>query len=190
MNHDRLALYALALAILAFLVVALLVLNSALRAGTPPAAQEAPHIAALRVDDRGWGTPSWTAGAASAYPTPGVTAPGPPPSSRAAPGTLRAVTRPASARLSGWATYFAAPNGTAAAGPALRRLIGAGWRGTWVVVCGQDHRGCATVRLTDWCACGDRRGLPTLIDLDFDTVARLGWDTGDGVYRVQVEPLR
>ena len=168
MNHDRLALYALALAILAFLVVALLVVNSALRAGTPPAAQEAPHIAALRRGMDGPSPASWTAGAASASATPGVTAPGPPPSSRAAPATRRAS---ASARLSGWATWYRYVPGGAAAGPALRRALGAGWRGSRVTVCAAR---CVRVTLSDWCWCpkGNR-----IVDLDarsFAVLAPLG----------------
>lgn len=86
----------------------------------------------------------------------------------------RPTTRPGSGR-SGWATYFAAPAGTAAAGPALRRLLGKAWRGSLVDVCAAS--GCVQVRLTDWCACGPRKGRPTLIDLataDFASLAPLG----------------
>jgi hypothetical protein len=69
------------------------------------------------------------------------------------------------------ATWFAAPRGTAAAGPALRAALGKGWRGERVRVCSGGE--CVTVRLTDWCACGPRHGTPTLIDLGRDSFSRL-----------------
>jgi hypothetical protein len=79
-----------------------------------------------------------------------------------------------SGRVGGWATYYAYHKGQAAAGPALRRALGAGWRGMTVTVWnGARH---VTVRLTDWCACGPRHGVPTIIDLDtrdFDDLAPL-----------------
>jgi hypothetical protein len=67
---------------------------------------------------------------------------------RPAMGPVR-VDVPPSARgriLTGRASWFAAPDGTAAAGPALRAFLGH-WRGQRVMVCG---RSCVTVRLTDW----------------------------------------
>ena len=50
--------------------------------------------------------------------------------------------------LRGTASWFRAPAGTAAAGPALRAALGVHWRGQRVRLCGPA--GCATVRLTDW----------------------------------------
>jgi hypothetical protein len=80
----------------------------------------------------------------------------------------------ASGRTRGWATYYAYHEGQAAAGPALRKMLGANWRGMTVTVWnGARH---VTVRLTDWCACGPRHGEPTIIDLDtrdFDDLAPL-----------------
>jgi hypothetical protein len=59
----------------------------------------------------------------------------------------------------------------AAAGPALRRSLGKGWRGTRVAVC-LDGR-CVRVTLADWCACGPRHGRPTLLDLSDGAFRRL-----------------
>jgi hypothetical protein len=78
------------------------------------------------------------------------------------PGKPRATTRPAQGR-SGVATWFRAPAGTAAAGPALRAALGRDWRGRVVTVNG------IRVRLTDWCACGHGR----IIDLNAGTFARI-----------------
>ena len=75
-----------------------------------------------------------------------------------------------SVQLGGVATWFDAAQGTAAAGPALRNALGSDWRGSIVTVCAD---GCVTVRLTDWCACGDRNGKDTLIDLDRRDFARI-----------------
>ena len=108
-------------------------------------------------------TPTTSSGAASAtaalHPVP----------SRAPKPTKRPV-RPAHG-LSGVATWFRAPKGTAAAGPALRASLGKSWRGSVVRVCSGGR--CVRVRLTDWCACGPRHGQPTLVDLGADSFARL-----------------
>jgi hypothetical protein len=69
--------------------------------------------------------------------------------------------------LQGWATYFDAKSGTAAAGPLLRS---GDWRGRVVTVCAGE---CVVVRLTGWCACGSRHGKPTLLDLAKSDFARL-----------------
>jgi hypothetical protein len=83
------------------------------------------------------------------------------------------------APLQGWATYFDAKAGTAAAGPLLRS---GDWRGRVVTVCAGE---CVTVRLTDWCACGSRHGKPTLIDLARADFARLA-PTSQGVVWVTI----
>jgi hypothetical protein len=85
----------------------------------------------------------------------------------------------AGAPLKGWATYFDAKAGTAAAGPLLRS---GDWRGRVVTVCAGE---CVTVRLTDWCACGSRHGKPTLIDLARADFARLA-PTSQGVVWVMI----
>jgi hypothetical protein len=70
--------------------------------------------------------------------------------------------------LQGWATYFDAKSGTAAAGPLLRS---GDWRGRVVTVCAGSR--CLVTALTDVCACGPRHGKPTLLDLAKSDFARL-----------------
>lgn len=73
-----------------------------------------------------------------------------------------------SAEHDGVATWYDdGPGIYAAAGPELRN---GAWRGSTVDVCG---KACIPVRLSDWCACGDRAGLPTLLDLSADAFARV-----------------
>lgn len=86
--------------------------------------------------------------------------------------------------LAGLATWYNdGPGYYAAAGPALRRAIGPGWRDRIVTVC---VRRCITgVRLSDWCACGKRNGRNTVLDLSLFTFARLG-PPGRGVMEVTV----
>lgn len=85
--------------------------------------------------------------------------------------------------ISGWATYYDAPRSSdAAAGPALRRALGRHWRGSTVQVCASS---CVVVRLTDWCACGKRHGIPTVLDLDDQAFASIG-KLSSGVIRVRV----
>lgn len=90
--------------------------------------------------------------------------------------------------LRGWATWYATgPGGlTAAAGPALRKAIGPGWRGSRVLVARAGSLRGIEVRLVDWCACGPRHGEPTILDLSdeaFDALGRLS----SGVMRVVVD---
>ena len=85
--------------------------------------------------------------------------------------------------LQGVATWYDAPSPSdAAAGPGLRT---GDWRGRQVRVCATE---CVVVRLTDWCACGDRNGRPTLIDLDDEAFARIA-PLSAGVVSVTVEPV-
>jgi hypothetical protein len=91
----------------------------------------------------------------------------------------------------GLATWYDAPSLTdAAAGPALRRALGRTWRGSWVRVThvGDGDARWVVVRLTDWCACGDRNGRPTVIDLDDRAFAELA-SLGAGVIKVTVERI-
>lgn len=91
------------------------------------------------------------------------------------------------ASLRGTATWYDAPSRTdAAAGPALRRALGSGWRGSWVRV--SSGGASVAVRLTDWCACGPRNGTPTVIDLD-DRAFRVLAPLSRGVIRVAVVPI-
>lgn len=90
--------------------------------------------------------------------------------------------------VAGWSTWYAWRPGEAAAGPALRRALGPGWRGSIVTVCAHSQNlrvTCARVVLSDWCLCGSRHGRPTVIDLDARTFARLA-PLSRGVIRVEV----
>jgi hypothetical protein len=87
------------------------------------------------------------------------------------PTAERKAPRPPRMARGGVATWFAAPAGTAAAGPALRRFLGRDWRGSVVRVCAAGR--CIRVALTDGCACRARSGRPTFVDLAAADFARL-----------------
>jgi hypothetical protein len=95
------------------------------------------------------------------------------PASEAAvpPGAQLPVTASMGGTIAGIATWFASPQNVSAAGPALRRALGPGWRGSHVRVCSGGR--CAVTTLGDACWCPDRRGVPVVIDLDDDVFARL-----------------
>ena len=93
--------------------------------------------------------------------------------------TRQTAIRPSTAGLHGSATWFAAPRGTAAAGPALRAFLGPHWRGKTVLVCSGGR--CVRALLSDWCACGGGR----VIDLDRRLFAALAAPSR-GVLRVTV----
>ena len=93
--------------------------------------------------------------------------------------TRQTAIRPSTVALEGRATWFVAPSGTAAAGPALRAFLGKNWRGTVVTVTANGRT--VTARLTDWCACGHGR----VIDLDRRLFAQLA-PPSRGVLRVTV----
>ena len=84
--------------------------------------------------------------------------------------------------VSGTASWFRSPADVSAAGPALRRWLGPGWRGTHLRACAGDR--CVLTVVADWCRCPDR-----LIDLDDDAFARLA-PLAVGVIAVEVELLR
>ncbi len=86
--------------------------------------------------------------------------------------------------IGGLATWYDAPPGQAAAGPDLRAALGPNWRGQIVTV-SHDGRS-VSVKLSDFCACGDRGGKPTLIDLDDASFARLA-PLSAGVIEVSIE---
>ena len=67
------------------------------------------------------------------------------------------------APLSGTASWYRYHEGQAAAGPALRQMLGPDWRGMTVQVCAAT---CISVVLTDWCQCYRGTGRERLIDLD------------------------
>jgi len=86
--------------------------------------------------------------------------------------------------LRGLATWYdAGPGHYAAAGPVLRDALG-DFRGQSVTVC-HDGR-CTAVRLTDVCACGERAGVPTLLDLSADAFRDLA-PLSAGVIDVSIE---
>jgi hypothetical protein len=85
--------------------------------------------------------------------------------------------------LGGYATWYATPGYTAAAGPVLRDVLG-DWRGQWITVESGDRS--VTLQLTDWCACGERHGLPTLLDLSDAAFSELA-PLSAGVVRVSIE---
>jgi hypothetical protein len=90
------------------------------------------------------------------------------------------------ALIGGKATWYDDGSGYyGAAGPVLREALGGdpAFRGQTVRVCADE---CVLVRLTDWCACGDRGGVPTLIDLSPDAFARLA-PLSAGVIDVTIE---
>ena len=78
--------------------------------------------------------------------------------------------------VSGLASWYRYRPGQAAAGPALRRWLGATWRGTAVRVCATA---CTIVRLTDWMR-ADR-----LVDLDRASFAQLA-NPAVGLVRVTI----
>ncbi len=98
------------------------------------------------------------------------------------PGSV--LTSMSATSLSGYATWYATPGLTGAAGPALRAALGGdpAFRGQRVTVC-RDR--CVTVTLTDWCACGSRAGEPTLVDLSDDAFLRLA-PLSSGVIEVAI----
>ena len=99
-----------------------------------------------------------------------------------APATSEPTAKP-SARTHGVASWFAAPAGTAAAGPALRRLLGKDWRGQHVRVSAGGRS--VVVALTDWCQCYRGEDRERIIDLSRGAFAALA-DPSRGVLRVTI----
>jgi len=185
---DRWAVLGLILALVFFMVVLILTLNEPTRAEAPRGSPQAPHIVIpvpSASSDDPWVAPTLARPEKSDVPpTPGLVGTHPP----------RHATS-ASSRLVGVATWYDnGPGLYAAAGPALRRWLGAAWRGRAVTVCAGSA--CVRVRLTDWCACGPRPAGPTLLDLSRDAFAWIApkvlvkghWQPfmGAGVLRVEV----
>jgi len=148
-----------------------------------------PQPAAQIIPPAGWGFDEADPGRQTAVPSAATaeppraaptagTAPSPTIGTRAASTEAPRAAKP----LSGYATWYAAPSGTAAAGPAVRRSLD-GWRGRSVTVCGTR---CVRVELADWCACGKRHGEPTLLDLAPDAFRAVCGTLSMGVCRVTV----
>ena len=103
---------------------------------------------------------------------------GTPPVNDVAAATSLAVGAP----LQGYATWYDAPPGTAAAGPDLRAWLG-DWRGRVVTVSVGGRS--VTVALTDACWCPARNGVSVLVDLSRTDFAKLAAPS-IGVLRVRV----
>lgn len=90
------------------------------------------------------------------------------------------------ALIGGKATWYDdGPGLYGAAGPDLREAMGGdpAFRGQAVQVCAES---CVIVVLRDWCACSDRNGVPTIIDLSPDAFRRLA-PLSTGVITVEIE---
>lgn len=85
--------------------------------------------------------------------------------------------------IGGRASWYDWRTGEAAAGPALRDLLGKDWRGSRVRVCSGSR--CVLVRLTDWCQCYRGTDRERLIDLDDRAFAALA-QLSRGVIRVEI----
>ena len=87
------------------------------------------------------------------------------------------LTESPSPSVAGRASWYHWRPGEAAAGPALRALLGPNWRGRTVLVSQRTCNGtsCSTttskVRLTDWCQCYRGEARERLVDLDRRTFA-------------------
>lgn len=87
------------------------------------------------------------------------------------------------APVTGTASWYHHIAGQAAAGPALRRMLGPTWRGRVVRVCGNGR--CVKVKLTDWCQCYKDTARERIVDLDVRSFAVL-FPPSRGVGRVTV----
>jgi hypothetical protein len=85
--------------------------------------------------------------------------------------------RPSGTALHGLSTWYAYRSGEAAAGPALRAMLGKGWRGQTVLVNG------VPVRLTDYMGTTNR---VKVIDLDDGLFRRICGPLSRGVCKVTV----
>lgn len=139
-----------------------------------------PHV------ERGTGTLQIVSRPVESYPADRFAVPlGGVPSPVAAPAVMPEPGTIDTPAIGGVATWYDAPSERdAAAGPALRSLLGSHWRGSVVTVCTTT---CITTTLTDWCACGSRHGKATLLDLDRRAFARLA-PLSAGVVTVTVSP--
>ena len=169
----------------AALVIALVWLSLAPR----PALQPEPVLITVPGTDD---SPSAVTGARTPVPVsaPGMSAsPGRPNTDAAlgGPDALPTAKPSAGQSLSGVATWYAATGLIGAAGPDLRAWLGSSWRGSWITVTvrGPTWERAVRIRLSDWCACADRNGVPTLVDLSDDAFRRLS-PLGAGVLRVTV----
>jgi rare lipoprotein A (peptidoglycan hydrolase) len=96
---------------------------------------------------------------------------------------LLAPVADAGAARKGVASWYAWHPSEAAAGPALRRMLGPAWRGKTVTVRANGRS--VRVRLTDWCQCYSGTAAERIIDLDVRAFSRLA-PTSRGLLRVEV----
>lgn len=88
--------------------------------------------------------------------------------------------------IRGRASWYSARGSVAAAGPALRKALGPGWRGTWVRVSAGSRS--VLVRLDDWCQCYTGTRGERLVDLSDDDFAVLA-PLASGVMRVRITAI-
>jgi len=103
--------------------------------------------------------------------------PTPTPVRTSAPETVASASK-AGHSIRGSASWFRSPRGVSAAGPALRRALGPGWRGTRVRVTGPA--GSATTTLGDWMRAN------RLIDLDDDVFPAVCGPLSRGICKAKV----
>lgn len=104
------------------------------------------------------------------------------PAATVPPSTERPAASMSGHSITGIASWYRYVPGGAAAGPALRRALGPGWRGTVVTVCAGD-RCVYGIALSDWCGCNTAN--EKLIDLDRASFAQLA-DPSRGIVKVTV----
>jgi hypothetical protein len=92
---------------------------------------------------------------------------------------IKPKAKPKAHGITGTATHYAYHEGQAAAGPALRKALGKGWRGTKVAVCLKAH--CEEVVLTDSCWCPKGNRIIDLDKRDFAKYAPLGQGVIKGI---------
>ena len=93
---------------------------------------------------------------------------------------------PSGAPIRGRASWYPASGRIAAAGPALRRALGPGWRGSVVMVSAGGRS--VVVRLTDWCQCYRGTDRERLVDLGSEAFAELA-PLSAGLVRVRIVPI-
>jgi hypothetical protein len=94
------------------------------------------------------------------------------------------------ALVGGWATWWDTCADCAAAGPLLQTMVGPDWQGRTVTVV--SAHGSQDLRLVTSCACGDRKGKPTFIDVSVEAWSDLSpyparSDRDPGVIAVSIE---
>jgi hypothetical protein len=167
---------------------AIAILLLVLVASSVPTSSEARTLAASPAESGLRGVPvlepASLAGVMVGSSAVGSDAPYPEPTLLPATGTPQPSGAIGTALIGGWASWFdVGPGYYAAAGPLLREALG-DWRGQYVTVEGDGAS--VTVQLSDWCACGSRHGVPTIIDLSWDAFAELA-DPALGIVRVSIE---